>query len=72
MGGETGRPGGGATAGGVGGGTIGPDGTNVNALSNANAQDGVAFGEAIGLGIDLPLLGVHQTFGQGGGLAFGK
>ena len=56
MGGETGRPGGGATAGGVGGGTIGPDGTNVNALSNANAQDGVAFGEAIGLGIDLPLL----------------
>jgi hypothetical protein len=72
FGGYTGKPGGGATAGGVGGGNVGPGGTNIGALSNANAQEGIAFGEAVGVGIDLPLLGVHQAFGQGGGIAVGK
>jgi hypothetical protein len=42
-------------------------------LSNANAQPGgVAFGQSLGVAINLPALGVQQTFGQGNGVAIGK
>ena len=65
---------GGGTAGGVGTGSIGPNGqTNAGALSNANAQPGgVAFGQSLGVAVNLPAFGVQQTFGQGSGVAVGK
>lgn len=61
----------GSTAGGLGSGSVGPDGKpNSAAASNADAKPGgVAFGTGLGVAINLPVLGINQTFGQGIGIA---
>jgi hypothetical protein len=47
--------------------------TNAGALSSAHAQPGgVAFGESLGLSLNLPAFGIQQNFGQGNAFATGK
>ena len=65
---------GGGSAGGVGTGSVGSNGKpNAVATSFANARPGgVAFGHSLAISLNLPVLGIKQTFGQGNGIVFRK